>query len=191
MWSNECEGAFQRLKRLLMRAPILAYPNFSRDFLLETDASGMGLGAVLSQSQGDKTIRPIAFASRTLHPHRSRNYAISELEALGVVWAVRHFRHYLYGHQLHRPRGTKVSYQQSTPLWQASTMGGWPYKNLTSRLNTGLGKRMGKQTHSRDIPSQLNPTGQQETVPVLVSSIQKEIQSGEETEIQSGEETEI
>ena len=58
----------------------------------------MGLGAVLSQSQDDDdTIRPIAFASRTLQPHEQR-YGISELEALGVVWAVKHFRHYLYGY---------------------------------------------------------------------------------------------
>ena len=96
-WTVECEEAFQRLKDLLTKAPVLAYPQFGQRFLLETDASGVGLGAVLSQQQPDKTIRPIAFASRTLQQHE-RNYGISELEALGVVWAVKHFRHYLYGH---------------------------------------------------------------------------------------------
>lgn len=95
-WSDECEEAFRRLKISLITAPVLAYPLFDRNFLLETDASGAGLGAVLSQCQDDKTIRPIAFASWTLQPHE-RRYGISELEALGVVWAVRHFRHYLYG----------------------------------------------------------------------------------------------
>ena len=54
------------------------------------------MGAVLSQWQDDGPIRPIAFASRTLQPHE-RNYGISELEGLGVVWAVKHFRHYIYG----------------------------------------------------------------------------------------------
>ena len=89
--------AFKRLKTSLTNAPVLAYPRFDREFLLETDASGVGLGAVLSQRQDDDTIRPIAFASRTLQPHEQR-YGISELEALGVVWAVKHFRHYLYGY---------------------------------------------------------------------------------------------
>ena len=81
----------------LTEAPVLAYPQFEREFMLETDASGLGLGAVLSQEQSDGTIRPISFASRTLQPHE-QNYGISDLEALGVVWAIRHYRHYLYGH---------------------------------------------------------------------------------------------
>ena len=95
-WSDACKEAFRQLKTLLTTAPVLAYPHFDRDFLLETDASGVGLGAVLSQCQDDGSIRPMAFASRTLQPHE-RRYGISELEALGVVWAVRHFCHYLYG----------------------------------------------------------------------------------------------
>ena len=96
-WSVACQEAFDRLKQLLTQAPILAFPDFSQDFLLETDASGHGLGAVLSQRQGDGTVKPIAYASRTLQNHE-KNYGITELEGLGVVWAVKHFRHYLYGH---------------------------------------------------------------------------------------------
>ena len=96
-WCGRCEEAFTRLKQALTNAPVLAYPCFEDSFLLETDASGEGLGAVLSQRQNDKTIRPIAYASRTLQSH-VRNYGISELEGLGVLWAVKHFRHYLYGH---------------------------------------------------------------------------------------------
>ena len=81
VWSDTCEDAFNQLKTSLTVAPVLAYPHFGRDFLLETDASGMGLGAVLSQEQEDRSIRPIEFASRTLQPHE-KNYGISELEAL-------------------------------------------------------------------------------------------------------------
>ena len=97
-WTESCQESFVRLKELLTTSPILVLPDFQRDFMLETDASGQGLGAVLAQKQGDGLIRPIAFASRTLQPHE-RNYSITELEGLGVVWAMKHFRHYLYGHK--------------------------------------------------------------------------------------------
>ncbi len=57
----------------------------------------MGLGAVLAQKQEDGSVRPVTYASRTLQS-REQNYGVTELEALGVVWAVRHFRPYLLGH---------------------------------------------------------------------------------------------
>ena len=98
-WSEECETAFCRLKSLLTEAPVLAYPRFGGEerFLLETDASGVGLGAVLSQSQGDGKYHPIAYASRSLQPNE-KNYPITELETLAIVWAVKYFRAYLLGH---------------------------------------------------------------------------------------------
>ena len=98
LWTSSCDIAFTRLKTALTEAPVLSYPQFGHPFLLETDASGVGLGAVFSQKQDDGTIRHIAYASRMLQPHE-RNYGVSELEGLGVVWAVRHFRHYVYGHK--------------------------------------------------------------------------------------------
>ena len=82
----------------LTTAPVLAYSDFFDDFKLETDASGAGLGAVLSQTQKNGSTRPIAFASRTLQSSEI-NYGITELEALAVVWAVKHFHQYLYGHK--------------------------------------------------------------------------------------------
>ena len=97
VWTPTCQNAFDELKQLLTKAPVLAFPDFTRDFLLETDASGVGLGAVLAQKQEDGAVRPLAFASRTLQPHE-KNYGVTELEALGVVWAAKHFRPYLYGH---------------------------------------------------------------------------------------------
>ena len=78
---------------------MLAYLSFDRDFILETDASIKGLGAVLSQRQEDEKLHPIAFASRALNP-QEKNYAITELETLAVVWAITHFHYYLYGHRV-------------------------------------------------------------------------------------------
>ena len=65
-WTTECSHAFNRLKSALTEAPVLAYPRFGHPFLLETDASGAGLGAVLSQKQEDGTTHSIAYVSRTL-----------------------------------------------------------------------------------------------------------------------------
>ena len=80
------------MKQYLTSAPVLAFPQFDHEFLLETDASGLGLGAVLAQKQDDGLVCPTAIASRTLHPHDT-NYGSTEMEALAVVWAVKHFRH--------------------------------------------------------------------------------------------------
>ena len=93
-WTSTCQEVFEKLKHLLTNTPVLAFPDFTEGFLLETDASSCGLGAVLSQKINGVT-HPIAYASRTLQPHES-NYGATELEALGVVWAVKHFRPYLF-----------------------------------------------------------------------------------------------
>ena len=97
VWTGQCRTAFEELKALLMSSPVLAYPDFKKPFVLETDASIAGLGAVLSQRQEDGSTRSIAYASRSLLKHE-RNYGITEMEGLGVVWGVKHFRPYLYGH---------------------------------------------------------------------------------------------
>ena len=90
-WSKECEEAFTKLKQLL------ANFNSGQSFILETDASVEGLEAILSQPQEDGSIHPLAYASRSLDKH-GRNYGISELETLGLVWAVCYFWNYLLGH---------------------------------------------------------------------------------------------
>ena len=84
-------------KSQLTFAPLLVFPNFARPFILETDASGVGLGAVLAQKQDNGTTRPIAFTSRTLQGAECQ-YASSEMEALAVIWATKHFRHYIYSY---------------------------------------------------------------------------------------------
>ena len=96
-WNEECQTAFDHLKQILLDAPILlAYPSFDREFLLETDASIQGLGTVISEVQDDGLPHPVAYASRALSP-AVKNYAITDLETLAVVWSVSHFKAYLYG----------------------------------------------------------------------------------------------
>ena len=99
VWSPECQQAYQELKIRLTSAPILAYPNFKLDFVLETDASIEGLGAVLGQFQMDNELHPVSYASRALNGSE-RKYGITELETLAVVWGISHFHHLLYGHDV-------------------------------------------------------------------------------------------
>ena len=75
-WSQECQTAFEELKGRLVTPPVLAYPNFDADFVLEMDASHQGLGAVLSQRQEDGKLHPIAYASRALSG-AEKNYGIT------------------------------------------------------------------------------------------------------------------
>lgn len=99
LWTTECGNVFEQLKKALVTAPVLSYPIFGpqQEFILETDASGVGLGAVLSQEQNG-LVHPIAYASRSLDPH-GKNYGITELETLALVWAVKYFRTYILGHR--------------------------------------------------------------------------------------------
>ncbi|GFT12014.1 retrovirus-related Pol polyprotein from transposon 297 [Trichonephila clavipes] len=84
-WSTEAQDSFDKIKRALSEAPVLQLPNFQEQFNLFTDASGVGIGAVLNQNH-----RSIAFASRTLNK-TERNYTFTERECLVVIWALNKF----------------------------------------------------------------------------------------------------
>ena len=90
-WSDEAKFAFQQLKRAIVQPPVLAFPNFEKTFVVECDASGRGLGAVLMQ-QG----RPIAFHGQAL---KGKNLALPtyEKELLALVTTVKRWRAYLVG----------------------------------------------------------------------------------------------
>ncbi|KRX40353.1 Retrovirus-related Pol polyprotein from transposon 17.6 [Trichinella murrelli] len=95
-WSNEAEEAFQRLKRALTTAPILAFPRFDIPFIIDTDASETGIGAVLSQKHDPEGERVIAYASRTLSK-TERKYSTTRKELLSIVYFTKLFRPYLVG----------------------------------------------------------------------------------------------
>lgn len=94
-WGEAEQTAFSSMKMKLTEAPVLRFPDFSRPCTLATDASKVGVGAVLSQEFEGKE-HPIAYASRQLNSAEQK-YGATEQECLAVVWAVRHFRCFLYG----------------------------------------------------------------------------------------------
>ena len=87
---------FEELQHRLVSAPILAFPDYCSDFILDTDASDTGIGAVLSQTQPDGSERVIAYASRTLSKPE-RRYCVTTRELLAAVTFIHHFRQYLLG----------------------------------------------------------------------------------------------
>jgi hypothetical protein len=96
VWTNECQQAFDELRRCLCSAPVLAYPDFSRQFILDTDASDVGIGAVLSQVDSEGREQVVAYGSRAL-TKTERRYCVTRSELLAVVVFTRHYRPYLTG----------------------------------------------------------------------------------------------
>ena len=84
------------LKELLLTPPVLKVAEANKQYVLQTDASEQGLGAVLSQLEENGEEHPVAFASRKLLP-REKNYSVVEKECLAIVWSLQMFHMYLYG----------------------------------------------------------------------------------------------
>lgn len=105
-WSDMCQHSFEQLKNMLTTEPLLQHPDFTQPFLITTDASNSAIGAVLSQGRVGSDL-PISYISRTLNKAEA-NYNTTEKELLAIVWAVKQFRHYVFGHKFyivtdHRP----------------------------------------------------------------------------------------
>lgn len=97
-WNDEATKAFYTLKEKLTSYPILRKPDFSKPFEVICDASILGLGAILTQRTEEGHEYPIIFSSRSLR-NSEKNYGISKLELLAVVWSVQLYRPYLLGSQ--------------------------------------------------------------------------------------------
>ena len=123
-WQDYHERVFQTLKNRLTSSPILRLPVFQegKPFVLRTDASDIGLGAVVLQDFEGEGRLPIAYASKKLLPWE-RNYSVIEKECLGIIWGVEKFRKYLYGVEFlletdHKP----LSYMQTAKVLNSRIM---------------------------------------------------------------------
>ena len=117
-WQDQHEKAFQTLKNRLTSSPILRLPvsQNGMPFVLRTDASDVGIGAVLLQEFEGEGRLPRAHASKKLLS-RERNYSVIEKECLAIIWGVEKFRKYLYGVEFlletdHKP----LSYMQTAKV---------------------------------------------------------------------------
>jgi hypothetical protein len=95
-WSDEAQEAFNTFKEKLSKFAILRRPDFNKVFILHTDWSTLNIGAILGQLDEERKEYVIAYASRNNNKAES-NYSSYEGECLAVVWAIIHFRPYLYG----------------------------------------------------------------------------------------------
>ena len=119
-WDEEQHHAFEQVKALLATAPVLHRPDRTSQFVIQTDASDTGLGAVLTQTVGGEE-RVLEFASRTM-TSAERNYSVTERECLAVIWAIHKFRPYIEGSRF------KVITDHSSLKWLSRL------KNPTGRL---------------------------------------------------------
>ena len=94
VWTEECQVAFETLKRALVTAPVLAFPQFDKPFILAVDASDESIGYVLSQLDSDNREHPVAYGGRALRNEELR-WHITDKEGLSLVEAIRQFRPYL------------------------------------------------------------------------------------------------
>ena len=119
--SKKALEAFEWLKQACMDSLVLAFADYTKNFLLETDASKEGLGAVLSQKQEDGWFHLVAYGSRALSTHE-KNYHSTKLEFLALKWAVmEHFKEYLlYQPFLIRTNNNPLTYIMSTPNLDAT-----------------------------------------------------------------------
>jgi len=95
VWNEQCEDAFNRLKRALISSPILFLSREEGELVLDTDVSNFGIGVVLSQKQ-DRVEKVISYFSRVLN-RAGRNYCVTRRELLSIVKSIKGFHHYLYG----------------------------------------------------------------------------------------------
>ena len=119
--SKEALEAFKALKQACMNSPVLAFADYTKDFLLEMDASREGLGAVLSQKQEDEWFHLVAYCSWVLTTHE-KNYHSMKLEFLALIWAItEHFKEYLlYQPFLVKTDNNPLTYIMTTPNLDAT-----------------------------------------------------------------------
>jgi hypothetical protein len=167
-WSKECQKGFETLKEKLTHAPVLKMPDFNNEFLLAVDASGYAVGAVLSQKDEHGKEHPIAYASKTLSKPE-RNYPTCELEALALIFGVKHFYPFLYG----KPFTLLSDHYPLTWLMNSKNLRGrlGRWAMLIQSLPIKIVYKKGKLHGNADGVSRLRSGETEDTVPTLCEDV--------------------
>lgn len=169
-WTEKQQKAFETLKDTLCKSPILQFPDFSKPFILTTDASGYAIGGILSQGELGKDL-PIAYTSRILNPHEEK-YSTIEKECLAVVYCVNHFRPYLYG------RKFKIVTDHKPLVWlhniKDPTSRLWKWQLKLSEYEYEIVYKQGKINLNADALSR-NPPETTTVMPIHTSSSDDDI----------------
>ena len=94
-WTKKHEKSFRKLKRRLIKEPVLRYPDYEKEFFIHTDASKYALGAVLQQKDKQGREYVIMYTGRKLNGPEL-NYSVTEKECLAIIWAIEKFHHYIW-----------------------------------------------------------------------------------------------
>lgn len=128
-WTTQAETAFTHLKTAITTAPVLALPDFDKEFTIETDASGLGIGAVLTQQK-----HPVAFLSKALSS-KNQSLSVYDKEMFAILYSVAKWRHYIFGRPFtiltdHQTLKHLLDQRISTPSQQKwlSKLMGYNYK---------------------------------------------------------------
>jgi hypothetical protein len=158
VWGDKEQAAFETLRECLITPPVVAFPDFSKEFLIFTDASNYGIGAVLSQIQDGKEV-VIAYSSRHLN-NAERNYSTIEREALAIIFGIKRYHHYLQDEQFeiisdHRPLQWLESHKNEN-----SRLGRWAIE--LSAVKYKISYKPGREHGNADFLSRIQVVSEEE-----------------------------
>ncbi|GBL60345.1 Retrovirus-related Pol polyprotein from transposon 297 [Araneus ventricosus] len=119
IWTKECNHAFEELKRRLTKKPVLYAPDYKKEFIIQSDASDLGMGVVLSQRDAENEEHPVLYLSKTFSD-AERKYSATERECAAIIYAIKKLKYYLDGQIFtietdHNPLGWLKSNAGSNP----------------------------------------------------------------------------
>lgn len=128
-WSSSCQWAFNKLKKSLSSDLLLTHYNPKLKIIVSADASNKGLGACIQHQMTDGSIKPIAYASRSLH-QAEQKYSQIEKEGLGIIFAVKKFHKYIFGREFtlqtdHKPLLAIFGCKKGIPIYTANRLQRW------------------------------------------------------------------